>query len=355
MVEKLLAYAKKRGASDDISAWCYLVCSVAGFLAVIYGIVIVGRFALDGNYSQQIDAILEKGLGAAYGMSSFGNVAEIYASPIYAFVSVVLAAALVIVLVRFYKSSGVALRAIMTILLVASLAIGGFMAYAFSLADIPVDAGDPRVDQLLAFSSSIGVSFLTLFQYIFLVLVGLIVIIMLVLAFAPNHWLSRKVLLVLFVAYCLVPLSALLLENAIPIAVFVLIVCLSLILLIFFAGGSAGPTTHNGETGSSFDNKVASSNIGLPSANVRSVSDMKRGTTGRTEEKSSDNAKKSEKNYTTETVPRDLRLRRHTTIEGYHRIEKLGYDDVWYGVCSQADYDRGKIKIIDENGNERRV
>lgn len=356
MVERLLAYAKKKGASDDISAWCYLICLVAGFLAVAYGIVIVVRFTLDGNYSQQIDAILEKGLGAAYGMPSFGNIAEIYISPAYAIVSVMLVAALVIVFVRFYKSSGMALRVIMTVLLVASLVIGGFIAYAFSLADIPVDAGDPRVDQLLALSSSIGVGFLTFFQYVFLALVGLIVIIMLVLAFAPNHWLSRKVLLVLCVAYCLVPLSALLLENAIPIAVFVLIVCLGLILLALAVGGSAGSTTHNGETSSSFENRGASSNIGLPSANGRSVSGLKMGTTGRIEEKSADDAKKSEKNYMTKTVPRDRKLRRHTTeIQDYKRIERLGYDNEWHEVCSQADYDKGKIKIIDENGNERRV
>jgi hypothetical protein len=323
-----------KGALTSFTQCPLLNLSIIGttlsiLLAIALSVYLFIAFAITGGYSQQIGLIQSGQFGSAF---SAGVAASYFGNPLLMAAGILLALAFMVAVIWAIANSTTGKRTAI-ILLLAGLIIVFVLPLVFFLFVLPylystVDSYDSPflplvrlgIDVISSFQGGSPIPFVIYFAVALALAVALFVL----LWRTEAQSAFKSVILSMVGILAVIPVTLLLLENVIPLALAAIIGIIVFFVARLFLSGSGSASSSGAGTSSDRPKAATSAVHKTPKEKLK-------------------------------TVPNNQRLRRSKGVmEEY--IEKSEINGTWgWRVCSQGEFDRGEVIIVDENGRKRNV
>lgn len=319
--EKIQMKFQADSIPEAVGVLAFLAADITCVTAVVVGWIL---FIVGGGYADQAAIVGESGIFSFEQLFTKGTAGIFYVSPAAVIEGIALAAAFLACFVCFYRYVGIARRIIMSVLIVLAAGIGGSVVYLERLSSGAIPLTEEQAVSFQGFLQRLGMedvySLMTA-----LVAAGVImsVIIFIFTAFSRAGLLLKYILLSALFCFGAAPLVLLFLENIIPLFLFAVILAVIFLVLKLITRGadSAGA----GSAAGSFDRGV--SGQGNDIARQESNAQIKRVDSG------------------------CKVFRGETVLSGKGIFSYNGLSTAY--LCSQSDYDKGKVRVVDCDKGDR--
>ncbi len=311
---------------EAISLFAILAAGIISGIAAVIGWIL---FTVEGGYTTQINIVRERGIFAFEEMFTKGTVDIFYGSIVTVILVIALLVATIACLVCFYMDVKIIRRIIMSVLITLAAGIAGMVVYLDLLGKGKIPITEEQAAAFLAFIQRLRMEDISSLSMILLAIDGIMIVFAFIfIAVSKAGWILMHILQLVCLCFGVFPLLLLFLENIIPL--FLLVITLALVLVAVFVGskivaGGVEDSRAGGVTGNSGRSESGRQKAAVPQrTNVQIV-----------------------------RVDSSCKVFRGETFANGKAI--FSYNGfATCRLCSQNDYDKGKVRIVDNGTGDKR-
>lgn len=325
MLQRLKEKLRRKLQTDSIpetaGVLAFLAADITVLIAAVVGWIL---FIVEGGYAAQAGIVGDSGIFAFEQLFTKGTAGILYAGPAAVIEGIALAAAVIACFVCFYRYVGIPRRIIMSLLIVLAAALGGSMVYLARLGSGAIPVTEEQADSFLEFLQRLGMEDISSLMTALMAAAGILLVMIIVFtAFSGAGRLLKSILLSGLFCFGVVPLALLFVENIIPLFLFAVILAVVFLVLKLITRGA--DSSGAGSAAGSFDY----------------------GGAGR-----GNDAARQESNVQIKRVDSGCKVfRGETVLSGKGIFSYNGLSTAY--LCSQSDYDKGKVRVVDRDKGDR--